>query len=159
MILKEVEKRRFSLSECVFDSEAVYKIARKAGEDLRYTFVEKEQSLKPEKYGHERKFEFKYEKKLDAFGKGEITVEIKFENLNKVKREGKQLDKGDVDLTLTANVILDYKNEWWMRKLRRSLLDFYLKYFVKERIERMYLDPVKQNADEIYGAIKDAFEE
>ena len=46
-----------------------------------------------------------------------------------------------------------------MRKLHRSLLDFYLKYFVKERIERMYLDPVKQNADEIYGAIKDAFEE
>ena len=153
-LTREAAKRRLNLTDEIFSTEELYKEARKAAETLGFSFVEKEHSIKPDKYGDERKYVFLMGRRFDAFAKTEIEIELKFENLNKVKKDGKTLERGDGEIVLTANVVLDYKNEWWMRKLHRSLLEFYLKYFVRDRVNRLYFGPAKNQADTIYTALK-----
>lgn len=155
---KEAAKRRLNLVSAVFSAEEVYREARKAGDALKYTFIEREQEFKPAKYGHERKFVFMLTRHVDDFARVEVEIEMRFENLNKVKHDGKELDKGDVDMVLTSNVVLDYRNRWGMRRFHRALFDFYLEYFVKERFKKLYFIPAVNDLNAIYEAIKERAE-
>ncbi len=155
---QEVVKKRLRLVDMTFSSEEVYKTIRKESDSLHYFFIEKEHELKPSKYGHERKFVFSMIRPIDNFARTEMLIELNFENLNKVKQNGKEIDKGDVTLTITSNVYLDYRNEWWMSKFNRKLFKFYLKYFVKEKIKKLYLKTLTEETEKIYNIIKEKLE-
>ena len=150
----EAAKRRLGLVEGVFSAEEIYKEVRKVADKLKYSFVEKEQESKPAKYGQDRVFNFYLEKVFDDFAKGKIEIEIKFFNLNRVKVEGKELDRGDIDFVLTATGVFDHRNEWVMKRLNKGLFDFYWKYFMKEKAKRVYLKPLTEDAEKIYEAVK-----
>ena len=157
---KELTKRRFNLSDCTFSVEECYKSIRKLSNKLRYDFIEKEQELKPDKYGHERNFEFYLEKKWDTFAKVEIEIVMKFKHLNKVKVDGKEMEKGDVEVAVGGTVVYDYKNEWRKSKFFVWLFEgIYLKYFVEDEIKKKYLQPSINELDEIQMLIKDKLNE
>ncbi|MFA4887677.1 MAG: hypothetical protein WC595_05675 [Candidatus Nanoarchaeia archaeon] len=157
---KELTTRRFNLADCTFSVEECYKAIRKVSDKLRYDFIEKEQELKPDKYGHERNFNFFLAKKWDTFAKAELEITMKFKHLNKVKVDGKEIEKGDVEITAGGSVLYDYKNEW--RKSRFFVWLFegiYLKYFVEDEIKKKYLKPTGADLNEIYMVIKDKLNE
>ncbi len=158
MEVREIFKKRITFTDIVFSTEETYKAVRKVAEGMKYFFVEKEQELKPAKYGHERKFEFSLFRIADDFARFEISVEMKLENLNKVKVENKEVDKGDAEVIVIGKVHLDYKNEWAMSKLNRKLFGIYLNYLAKEKIKRLYFKTISEESTKIYDTIKEASE-
>ena len=158
MIVREVVKKRIRVDDAVFSSEEVYKGLRSAGEAAGFGVVEKEQEMKSGKYGTERKFSFIVTRRFDDFARGDILVEMKFENLNKVKQDGKELERGDVEVNMVSNVVLDVRNEWSMQKFHKMMFELYLKYIMREKFKQLYFKPVVVATEKIYEGLKEKLE-
>lgn len=154
VIQKEANKKKIVLGNITFNAEEMYKECRKQADALKYGFVEAEHEAKQEKYGYFRKYKFVLPKNFDDFARGEIIIELKFENLSRVKLDGKELDRGDANVDITANVFLDKKNEWNMSIFYRKLFSFYDRYFMRDTFKKLYFKPLGEDTEKIYEALK-----
>lgn len=119
----EITSRKILIKGEEFDITDFYKRVKVKADELGYLLIEKEQATKFTKYGQELKFEFHLHKEFDYFGKSEITIEVLFNNINKVKG----IDKGDVKISIKGKQVLDYKNRWGNRVFNKFLFSLYLK--------------------------------
>lgn len=154
-IKEDVTKRIIEVKQQVFDTKSVYKALKDKFVDLGYTFFEKEHGNEETKYGREIKFKFEGEKKWDLFAKTKIKIEAKFENVNKVKVDGKELDRCDGTIKITGELHTDYKNQWTLSTIKTKLFDLYSEYFVKTKIKKLYLEPTKNDIEELNKAAKE----
>lgn len=155
---KEAGTRNISIKDQVFDAKVVYKAIKEKIEKLGYDFIEKEHAKKDTKYGYEFKFKFSGYKKYDDFANAEISVEAEFENLNKVKVDGKEMDRGDGSLRIKAVFTTDYKNEWGTTSMKKLLFSLYTKYFIGGRIKKLYKIPTINDLDELSKTAKEKLE-
>lgn len=155
---KEAGTRNISIKDQIFDTKAVYKALKEKIEKLGYDFIEKEHGRKDTKYGYEFKFKFSGCKKYDDFANAEISVEAEFENLNKVKVDGREMEKGDGSIRIKAAFTTDYKNYWGTSSLKQFLFNIYTKYFIAGRIKKLYKLPTVNDLDELSKTAKEKLE-
>lgn len=152
---KEAGTRNISIKDQVFDTKAIYKALKEKIEKLGYDFIEKEHSKKDTKYGYELKFKFSGFKEYDDFANAEVSIEAEFENLNKVKVDGKEMEKGDGSLKIKGAFTTDYKNNWGTSSFKKALFNFYEKYFIAGRIKKLYKIPTIDDVDELSKTAKE----
>ena len=155
---KDAGTRIISIKDQVFDTKAVYKALKEKIEKLGYDFIEKEHAKKDTKYGYEFKFKFSGFKEYDDFAKAEISIEAEFENLNKVKVNGEEIEKGDGSLKIKAAYLLDYKNYWGTSSIKQALFNAYTKYFIPGKIKKLYKVPTINDIDELSKTAKEKLE-
>lgn len=155
---KEAGTRNISIKDQVFDTKAIYKALKEKIERLGYDFIEKEHSKKDTKYGYEFKFTFSGYKEYDNFAKADISIKAEFENLNKVKVDGKEMERGDGSLKITGDYTLDYKNQWGTSSIKKALFNLYTKYFLTHRIKKLYKIPTVEDVDELSKTAKEKLE-
>lgn len=152
---KEVAKRDINFKDQIFDSRAFAKGVKEKLEDLGYLFIEKEQKKEDTKYGYDRKFILFGEKKYDDFGKAEITVTASFENVNKVKENGKEMEKGDAVIAISGKTFTDYRNIWVTSSFKKVMFNIYTAYFIRDRVKKLYTIPTIIDTNEVAKAAKD----
>lgn len=149
----DIFKRYISLGGQDFSISSVYKKTKEFVDEMGYYFVEKEQSVKPEKYGDEVRFTFNVSKEYDEFSKGEITIEFNFINLKRSKNK----DHGDAEIRVVVKQILDYHNKWGMSVFNKFLFKIY-KIIKKKEFEEKYTVRLVKDATKIFDMIKETLE-
>ncbi len=150
---KDVFKRYISLNDQDFSISSVYKKAKEIVDDMGYFFVEKEQTIKPEKYGDEVRFSFNVSKEYDEFAKVEITIDFSFENLDRSKKK----DHGNAEVAVKAKQIFDYHNKWGMNVFNKFLFGIY-KTIKKKEFEEKYTKRLFDDSTLIFDKIKEVLE-
>lgn len=149
----DIFKRYISLGGQNFSISSVYKKTKELVDDMGYFFVEKEQSVKPEKYGDEVRFTFNVSKDYDEFAKVEISIEFNFINLTRSKNK----DHGDADIKVVGKQVLDYHNKWGMSAFNKFLFKIY-KIIKKNEFEAKYTVRLIKDATKIFDMIKETLE-
>ncbi len=133
-----------SLTEAIKDWFSTYK----------YTIQEKKNTSKGKDKGHEVQIAFSGEKKVDNYAKYIINIEIVGTELERVKKEDKTLDKGNLEIRMDANLQLDYKNKFGNKPFGKFLRNIYHKYF-KAQIKH-YEAQSDEEGKGLFSAVKGA---
>ena len=152
MITKEVVKQRLNTYNDEVDVDKVYKAIVEKAKELEYDFVEKEQTSKPTQYGDEITFVFEMSREVDPFGKLNIKVEGKFNNLNKVK--GRYV--GDGMIKIKGTMDLDYDDKFGVKPWKKILLKLYVLWNDPE-IKNKYAKPLTKEVHEMQEYVKEKF--
>lgn len=157
VVEKEITKLRTNVSNIVMSTRDLYRVAKETGERLRFDVIDKEQEMKPEKYGHKKKFVFQMDKDYDTFARAEMQVEMEFTDLNPVVQGGETLEKGDASIVVKATVIFDYRNEWGMKRSHRTLFSVY-QNLLRDKLKKKYIVPLDTDAEAMHSALKEALD-
>lgn len=153
-----VVKRREIKLKGVFDVNKVYKEARNKISDLGYDFTEKEQTVKDLARGKEILIKFLGERKFDELTKFHMSVDIVFENTVKIKKDNKNLDKGEVKIVMACWLELDYRERWNASSLKKFLFHIYIKYLIMDRILHIYCDKLEGEFNDVHDTLKEGLD-
>lgn len=121
-----------------FDLDALYLDMHMFFDENSYVFQELENTNKTKDKGSEIEIRWRAERLVDTYAKFIITVYFYVE---RVKKIGK-IYSGDLTITLSASVELDYKNEWPLKPMGNFLFKIYNKYIIKPKIIKNYYGPL-----------------
>lgn len=152
--VSKVFNRVINLVDSDFKISEVYKKTKDKLESFGYILFEKEQSIKPTKYGEKLKFKFEAFKEFDYFGKADLKIFFVFTNLSRAKG----LDHGDLKLTFEGATALDYKNRWGTSGFNAFLFSLYL-IIKKNELKKKYIIPTIIESNKIYDGIKESLDE
>lgn len=121
-----------------FDLDTLYSDMHLFFDENSYIFHETENSNKIKEKGSEIEIKWRAERNVDTYAKFIITA---YFYLERVKKIGK-IYSGELILTLTASVELDYKNEWPLKPFGNFLFKVYNKHIIKPKIIEKYYNPL-----------------
>ena len=153
VIKKEIIKKNIVINNSDFDIDGVYKNIKRKVESMGYFFIEKEQELRPGKYGGEVKFKFFLGREVDYFGYLEFDLKFDFGELSK----NKNLDHGNCKVAISGSVVFDHKNKWGMTGFNKFLLGLYVKVS-ETAMKKNYIIPLIKDGNEIHDFIKQQFD-
>lgn len=116
----------------VFDFKKLYRLGKRWAEDNKYLWHEKLFKDNVSSLGHEIEVEWEFTKKFSAFVRFQIEVKIWILRMNPVKVEGKNLEKGEAEITIKAEMQMDYKKNWEKTAFGKVLRYIYI-YYMKKR--------------------------
>ncbi len=116
----------------VFDFKKLYKLGKIWAEENKYSWHEKLFTDKVSSLGHEIEVEWEFTKKFSAFVKFQIEVKIWILRMNPVKSGEKNLEKGEVEITIKSEMQMDYRINWEKKAFLKLLRHIYIHY-VKKR--------------------------
>ena len=146
---KEIYKREINVADADFDVNDIYKGVKAKGEELEYTFFEKQHTSRPQKYGHEYEFKFNFYKHLDPLVMYEIVVEMKFTDVQILKIG----HHGNGFITVKASLTYDYENKFGTNKMKSFFYKLYSNA-AKNELKKKYVIPLDSDASKIYEVIK-----
>jgi hypothetical protein len=123
-------------------------------DDNQYDFYEKSRKNKPKGIGHKLELKWLLERKITEFIR--FNIEINYVVLDLVPT-GEDLVSGSLEVTIEAEVIIDYQDQWAGSKFKNFLLDLYENIFYKGTIDR-YKDKLDAEVKELRDVIKDILE-
>lgn len=150
----KVFNRQITLTDVDFKISEVYKKTKEKLEELGYVLFEKEQSIKPTKYGEKLKFKFEAFREFDFFGKADLKIFFTFTGLSR----SKGLDHGNLNIAMEATTTIDHKNRWGTTGFNSFLFSLYL-IVKKNELKKKYIIPTIIQANQIYDAIKASLDE
>jgi len=157
-ITVKLNKKIISLTTTIFDLDLVYKTTKTALEEEGYIFSEKEQAMKTDQYGQQVNFEFQGDKEYDEFCRVKITITAKFKDMEKVKVDGKNMQKGVCEMLIIPVAEIDYKNKWGKDSFGEFIFSLYTKFLKRKELDDKYFDVGDAEVVRIYEKIKDALE-
>jgi len=133
-----------------FDLDALYSDMHLFFNENSYVFQELENGAKTKDRGEEITIKWKGERTVDTYAKFIINVSFVIEN---AKKRGKTYT-GDLVLTLSASVELDYKNEWPLKPMGNFLFKIYNKYIIKQKLGDKYYGPLFSEVNSLHERAK-----
>ena len=138
---KELLKREKLKFNGIFDLLAFYKHGRDWFEYNRYKVWEKD--YKQEVFPTNKKVEWKWECKRDIDEYSRFMIEVRCLCMDvvevEVKERGKsvKMQKGDIEMQVSAWLILDYEDTWEQTPMFKFLKGFYEKFIYKGTIDTL----------------------
>lgn len=144
--------------EGVYDLTKVYKVVKEFMTDRKYRYYEDKNVTKMKKKGVEVNFKARGERKVDGYVRYDLLVDIESYYTKKVKYQDKLVDRGITEITVKANMILDYKNEFEFNKWGRFLRTIYNKYIIRFKLSEFYAAKAYGDMVGMHEAIKEVLE-
>ena len=123
-------------------------------EENNYYYSVKDSTTKEKSHGTESRLLFTGHILIDDFAKSEIKVDFFLLNAGKVTSKGKKLDKGDLEIRINGDLIVDYKHRF-SSKFKSFLLKLYMKYLIPEKFLYHYESKVYDDAFSIFNLLKE----
>ncbi len=142
----------------IFDFKKLYGLGKKWGDENKYRWHEKLYDDRIKNDGHEIKIEWEFEKKFSAFVKFKIKVEIQVLRMNPVKVKDKNLERGEIEITLVSEIQMDYDKNWEKNKFVKFLRHIYI-YYVKKRYFDSVAGALWKETYDLHDRIKGALEQ
>jgi uncharacterized NAD(P)/FAD-binding protein YdhS len=137
----------------VFDLQSMHSKVIEFLKNKNYGYSEKDSTTKTKQNYHEVILIVTANREVDELARYDIKVEFFLLNAKKSTSNGKRLDKGDLDIRITGDLIIDYKHEYASR-FKQFLLNLYLKYMIPQRFEDYYETQVFDDATALCNLIK-----
>lgn len=122
----------------VFDLKELYKGIKGYLNNLKYTVYEQDNQTKIKSKGNEIIVELEGDRKVDDYVKFWLNVHIFIIEAKHVKIKGKDLLKGNLQITIKSDYELDYENKWVHSKFADLMHKFYRKHIIKDKINTIY---------------------
>ena len=116
----------------VFNFDDLYKETHNWFLSSEYKFQEKTHSQKMTDLGKEIIIEWEAEREVTDYIKFHLVIKFTLRNVNKVS---KTLERGNMQIDIIANLVLDYKEKWQSRPLNNLLFKFYNNHIIKKTIK------------------------
>jgi len=142
----------------IFDFKKLYSIGKVWAGDYLYDWHEQLYNDKVSSVGHEIEIEWVFEKKFSAFIKFGINLKIWILRMNPVSVDGKELEKGEAEITIDSKMMMDYKENWGKTKLTKFLRHVYIYLIKKREFERTAGELWKETYD-LQDRIKEALDQ
>lgn len=151
------EEARIQLKSAIFDIDELYKHAYNWLGWRKYDVIEKKYKEKHTPGGREIKIEWVCTRDIDEYSQFRIEVKWMLLGVNDVKVEhaGKdvKMQKGEINLFVSAYLVLDYEQKWETSPFTKFLQGFYEKYLYVGAIERLKAEIWKEGW-ELYNELK-----
>jgi len=155
METRKAGKKIINKKKTIFEAEKLYKSIIEEISNQGFIYAEKEQRFKPTQYGDETRFIILGFKSRDSFAKTKLTITVKLEDINKIKKDNRKLDEGNINILIEGEVNLDYNDDWNKSGLKKFLFKIYTKYLKKEEIKQKYMVPTFKDVGIIYKKLKE----
>jgi len=142
----------------LYDINRLYKGLKEWFSDHEYDYFEKKDVIKMKRKGVEVNFVGVGERKVDGYVKFVINVEILTTHMEKVRFEGKTIDRGRIEVIVKTDMILDYKNEYSNSKFGKFLLGIYNRYVIRFKLDDFYGAKAYGDMVGVHEALKEALE-
>ena len=123
-------------------------------EENNYYYSINDSTTKEKSHGTETRLLFTGYMLIDDFAKSEIKVDFFLLNAGKVTSKGKKLDKGDLEIRITGDLIVDYKHRF-SSKFKSFLLKLYMKYLIPEKFLYHYESKVYDDSFSVFNLLKE----
>ena len=127
--------------EGIFDLKELYKHAHDWLEWRKYDIEEKKYKEKVKPTGKELEIKWEATRDIDEYTQFLIKVKWQIFGLTdvEVQKEGKKvkMNKGEVNVYVTAALVLDWKDKWEERPFLKFLQSFFEKYLYKGTLDRL----------------------
>lgn len=156
--IDKVVKRREVKKKGVFDLNKIYSTLKSEIKAKNFDYTEKERTLKQTKRGDLHRIVMDAERKFDAFVKFHFVIDITGDNLKHGKVDDKIMDMGDFKAAFSCWLEFDYLNKWNATAFSSFLFHIYMKYLIKDKIERFYKVKLLNDFDYFHDMVKDLIE-
>ncbi len=139
----------------VFDLNNVIKEVRDWFAENNYLQPkETENTTKVRGQGIETILKFKAEREVTEYIKFLIMIDGRTIETEKVKMDGKTLDKGKAEFKVETWIELDYKNKWKKRALGRIFMYIYNNFIIKDKLDGVYDAKLYNEGFDLFNTIK-----
>lgn len=151
---KYLEFKERMIQKGDFNLKSLNNIVRNWFESNDYEYTEKDSTTKMKKQGVEVQLKHNGYRLIDDFAKSEVKVIFFLINAKRVISKDKKLVNGDLEIRITAELIVDYKHKF-VTKFKSFLLNIYIKYLIKDRFEKIYETQTYSDGAEICSLLKE----
>jgi len=127
--------------EAIFDLKELYKHAHDWLEWRKYDIEEKKYKEKVKPNGKELEIEWIATRDIDEYTQFQIQVKWQIFGLVdvEVQKEGGKIkmNKGEVNIEITASLVLDWQDKWEERPFFKFLQSFFEKYLYKGTLDQL----------------------
>jgi hypothetical protein len=133
-----------------FDLKNMYNSAKEFLIKNKYILNEKEYKEKSSSIGKEFNLVLDAERKIDDYVS--FNINLHFLIIKAEKKEGKY--NGNIQIRLSAYVLLDRKNKFQISSFKSFLFFFYNNFIIKNKIENVYEDKLFSEVSELSNMLK-----
>ena len=120
-----------------FDLKEFLSVVKKFFGRYDYDLDEKLYETKPKDDLKSTFIRWNFSRRLDDYNKGSIRLEIKLDNYEEARIEGKKVVKGNLKLKINSEVIRDYEDKWKKSPIEKFFRAIYDLYIGREREDKV----------------------
>ncbi len=144
--------------EAPIDLEELHKAIFQWAKENNYFFTEKNFTEKVKSHGKEFELAWRLERKITEFIRFNIDMTIWAYGMNPVKKDGKDLLQGHVEIVFFSTLEMDWQNRWESSKFHRFLRRIYI-YYMKKQYFLNYAGKCWQETYSLHALVKAKIEQ
>ena len=158
MAEKDLVSKEYIEHKGLFNFSTVYSFAHSWFRENQYGVNEDKYAEKVTRNKRKIDIEWKAMKRLSDYFKIEYKVVFEVKEMTEVEAEidGKKekMNQGEIKITITSSLIMDYQSKWDTSPFNRLMRDIYNKYIIPSRVEEKE-DEVRTDLTQFKESLKD----